>query len=148
MKTVLLVDYDPSSIDSIRRALVRVGVRTVLATDGEAGEREFHRTLPDLTLVQDVIPKKRGIELCRDIKRSLPGPEHPVILIAFAQNGTRAKVIEARCDDWIAKPFNEGALLDKVRKFLPELIVAGASHWCSARHPPGSRGQATRRRPS
>ena len=59
-KTVLRVDYDPLRIDAIRRSLATLGVHTVLATDGEAGEREFHRASPDLTLVRDVIPKKAG----------------------------------------------------------------------------------------
>ena len=63
-KTVLLVDYDPRSIDAIRRSLSTLHVQIVLAMDGEAGEREYHRTQPDLTLVQEIIPRKRGIDLC------------------------------------------------------------------------------------
>ena len=127
MKTVLLVDYDPSSIDAIRRSLAVLGVRMVLATDGDAGEREFHRILPDLTLVQDVIPKKRGIDLCRDLKNSLPGAHRPVVLLTSAQNGARSRVLAAGCDDWILKPFDEETLLAKVRKFLPGLSAFDAS---------------------
>jgi two-component system phosphate regulon response regulator PhoB len=120
-KTVLLVDYDPASIDAIRRSLATLGVHVMLATDAEAGEREFHRALPDLTLIQDVIPKKRGIDLCRDLKNSLPGAHRPVVLLIFTRPGGRSPRLASRCDDWIAKPFDEATLLATVRKFFPEL---------------------------
>jgi DNA-binding response OmpR family regulator len=120
-KTVLLVDYDPKSIDAIRRSLASVGLRIVLATDGEAGEREFHRVRPDLTLIQDVIPKKLGIELCRDLKDSPSGAGRAVVLLVFVKNGGKHRVLSSRCDDWIEKPFDEPTLLSTVRKFLPGL---------------------------
>jgi DNA-binding response OmpR family regulator len=124
MKTVLLVDYDPRSIDGIRRALATLGVRMVLATDGEAAEREFHRERPDLTIVQEVIPRRRGIDLCRALTaRRLEGG-HPVILIARARDGTRARMLASRCDGLIEKPFDEATLLAKVREFLPGLSPA------------------------
>lgn len=126
-KTVLLVDYDPRSIDAIRRSLAKLGVRTVLATDGEAGEREFHRARPDLTLVQDIIPKKRGVELCHDLKGSASGAHHPIVLLVYGRNGGRRHLLRSRCDDWIVKPFDEETLLATVRRFLPDLTPCTAS---------------------
>jgi len=127
-KTVLLVDYDPRSIDAIRRFLAPLGVRTLLATDGDAGERVFHRVGPDLTFVQDVIPRKRGIELCRDLKTSPFGAGRPIVLLADLRGGGRGRILASRCDDWIEKPFDEHALLAKVRKFLPGLFPLAASN--------------------
>jgi two-component system response regulator MprA len=125
-KTILLVDYDPRSIDAIRRSLATLRVQTVLATDGEAGEREYHRVRPDLTLVQEIIPKKRGIELCRDLKSSARGAYHPVVLLACARGGGRSRLLASRCDDVIEKPFDEQTLIDTVRKFLPDLTPSAA----------------------
>jgi DNA-binding response OmpR family regulator len=122
-KTVLLVDYDPRSIDRIRRFLEPLGVRTVLATDGHAAEREFHRVLPDLTLVQDLIPKKRGSQVCRDLKESLQGSHRPILLLACLRNGNRTAVRTSGCDDWIETPFDAPTLLTKVRRFLPDLPI-------------------------
>lgn len=126
-KTVLLVDYDPRSIDSIRRSLATVGLRTLLATDGEAGEREFHRIRPDLTLIQDVLPRKRGIELCRDLKNSSAGADRAVVLLAFVKNGGKHRLLTSRCDGWIEKPFDEPTLLSTVRRFLPGLAPFAVS---------------------
>ena len=125
-KTVLLVDYDPRSIDAIRRSLATLRIQTVLATDGEAGEREYHRMRPDLTLVQEIIPRKRGIDLCRDLKNSASGAGHPVVLLALVRNGGRSRILASRCDDLLEKPFDEETLLAKVRKFLPDLTPTAA----------------------
>src|SRR5262245_35580393 len=126
-KTILLVDYDPASIDKIRRSLATLGVRIVLATDGLAGEREFFRMVPDLTLIQEVIPKKRGIDLCRDLKSSPSGARRPVLLLVSRQ-GVRSARMSSGCDDCIEKPFDEAILLAKVRRFLPELPSPGTRY--------------------
>ena len=125
-KTVLLVDYDPRSIDAIRRSLTGMGVRILLATDGEVGEREFHRARPDLTLVQDVLPKKLGIDLCRDLKSSPSGHDGPVILLVHVRHGGRHRVLSSGCDEWIEKPFDEPTLLAAVRRFLPGPVPSSA----------------------
>jgi DNA-binding response OmpR family regulator len=125
-RTVLLVDYDPRSIDAIRRCLATLQVQTLLATDGESGEREFHRVRPDLTLVQDVLPKKRGVDLCHDLKSSAFGAHSPVLLLACVQPGARYRLFTSRCDDVIEKPFDEATLIAKVRKFLPDLNWSAA----------------------
>jgi two-component system, OmpR family, response regulator MprA len=125
-KIILLVDYDPRSIDAIRRSLSTLHVQTVLAMDGEAAEREYHRMQPDLTLVQEIIPKKRGIDLCRDLKNSACGAQHPVVLLAFARSGGRSRRLASRCDDLLEKPFDEATLLAKVRKFLPDVTSSAA----------------------
>jgi DNA-binding response OmpR family regulator len=117
-KTVLLVDYEPRSIDRIRSALTGLGISMVLSTDGWSAEAEFHRTLPDLTLVQDVLPKRAGYQLCRDLKSSPLGARRRVILLARAHSGNRHRVISSGCDDWIPKPFDEPTLIAMVKRHL------------------------------
>lgn len=117
-KTVLLVDYEPRSIDRIRTALSGLGVTIVLATDGPAAEREFDRTLPDLTLVQDVIPKKAGADVCKALKQTPFGARRPVVLLARAHSGNRNRVVNSGADDWISEPYEDRTLLAKVRQLL------------------------------
>jgi CheY-like chemotaxis protein len=117
-KTVLLVDYEPRSIDRIRAALSGLGVSVVLSTDGWGAEAEFNRTLPDVTLVQDVLPKKTGYQLCRDLKSSPMGSRRRVILIARAHAGNRDQVLSSGCDEWISKPYDDPTLVAAIRKHL------------------------------
>ena len=117
-KTVLLVDYEPRSIDRIRSILRGLGVTVVLSTDGWAAESEFQRTLPDLTIVQDILPKTTGYELCRQLKATPLGTRRRVLLLAHSHNGNRHRVLGSGCDDWVSKPFDDPTLLDAVRKHL------------------------------
>ena len=119
-KTVLLVDYEPRSIDRIRAALKGIGVSMVLATDGWSAEAEFQRTVPDLTLVQDVLPKRTGYQLCRDLKSTPLGARRRVLLLARAHSGNRHRVLNSGCDEWIAKPFDEPTLIAAVKKHLAD----------------------------
>jgi len=119
-KTVLLVDYDPRSIDRIRTALSGLGVSVVLSTDGWSAEAEFRRSLPDVTLVQDVIPKRTGYQLCRDLKSTPLGERRRVLLLARAHNGNLHRVLTSGCDEWIAKPFDEPTLIAAVKKHLAD----------------------------
>ena len=119
-KTVLLVDYEPRSIDRIRAALTGLGVSMVLSTDGWSAAAEFERTLPDLTLVQDVLPKRTGYQLCRDLKSTELGARRRVLLLARAHNGNRHRVLNSGCDEWIPKPFDEPTLIAVVKKHLSD----------------------------
>jgi len=118
-KTVLLVDYDPRSFARIRTELAKLGLRIVLAHDGKAAEKEFQRELPDLTLVQDLLPGKLGYQVCCDLKETPAGAQSPILLLGRLRNGGRYKVSASRCDDWIETPVDEKSLRDKVLKYLP-----------------------------
>jgi two-component system, cell cycle response regulator DivK len=126
VKTVLLVDYDPQRIDAVRRVLASAGVRVLLATDAEAGRRVFNRILPDLTLIQDLIPITRGYRLCSELKRSAHGAGSPIVLFAFVRNGGRRRVLASGCDAWIENPFEEAVLVEAVARLLPDLSLAAA----------------------
>jgi len=115
---VLLLDYEPRSIARIRGLLQTLGVQVILATDGPTGIREFERSRPDLTLVQDLLPKKHGFDVCRELKATPLGKERPIVLLAFVRPGKWRAVRSSGCDDCIEKPFDDLTLLNKVQRFL------------------------------
>jgi DNA-binding response OmpR family regulator len=82
------------------------------------GRREFFRAMPDLVIIEDLLPKTRGYELCRDLKMSMYGAYRPILLIG-ARNGGRHRVITSRCDDYLERPCDDAMLLAKVSKLLP-----------------------------
>jgi len=97
-----------------------------LATDGDTAEKEFLRELPDLTLVQDLLPGKLGYQVCSDLKETVAGAQSPILLMARVRNGGRYKVAASRCDDWIETPVDEKSLREKVLKFLPGINPSAA----------------------
>ncbi len=117
MSTVLLVDYDPRSVERIRRPLTRQGIHIVLACCGKSGLEEYRRGRPDLTLVQDLIPSLHGFDVCREIKRSEGGKSHPVVLLCGSSN--HSTLLDTGCDAYIRKPFDDAQLLEVVNRLLP-----------------------------
>ena len=66
--TILLIDYEPRSIERFRDPLIAAGYAVEIATDGVSGIEAFHRLSPDMVLVEAMIPKKHGFEVCQELK--------------------------------------------------------------------------------
>ncbi len=111
--TVLLVDYDPRNIAKTRSWLQNAGLEVRLARDGEAAIHAFRAWRPDLVVLQDLLPKLHGFEVCRAIKAI--AADAPVVLIAHAPRGRRYAVLDTGCDAFVQKPVRESDLLDAIR---------------------------------
>jgi CheY-like chemotaxis protein len=126
-RTVLLIDYSPRSISRIRTLLQTTGYRIIVAHDAAEGMEEFRNATPELTLIQDLLPKGHGYEVCREMKDSEHGHRSPVILLTAPRSGGRRhELLQTRCDDFVEKPFSDEALLTAVRKILPAEVVSAA----------------------
>ncbi|MBZ5639888.1 MAG: response regulator [Acidobacteriia bacterium] len=117
--TVLLIDYDPCSICRIRGLLSSLGIQPIVARDGVAGIAAFKRYLPDLTLIQDLVPRKHGFEVCKELKATEDGRRSAILLLADVRNGRRYAALATGCDDFVSKPINGRILVAKIRKLLP-----------------------------
>jgi TonB family protein len=67
MKKILVIDYDQSSLASLQGILVKEGFQVVTASDGQAGWDKFNKESPDLVLMEAMLPKVHGFELCQRI---------------------------------------------------------------------------------
>lgn len=123
-RTVLLIDYDPRSIGYIRPVLQSIGLDVQLARDGRLGIEKFHALHPDLVLVQDMVPKMHGFDVCREIKGTDWGQVTPVILLATLTNGRRREIPDTKSDACIEKPVRKKELIDQIYALLPDLIPA------------------------
>lgn len=115
-KTVLLIDYDPRSFARIRDLLDASGYRTVVAQDGLTGIEEFERLEPDVTLIQDLLPKRHGFDVCRDLKSTERGRRACVLVITSPHRGLRHQLFQTGCDAHLEKPFADEALIEAVGK--------------------------------
>jgi len=67
MKKILVIDYDQSALASLQGILIKEGYQVVTAGDGQAGWEKFNRESPDLVLMEAMLPKVHGFELCQRI---------------------------------------------------------------------------------
>lgn len=120
--TVLLVDYDPRNIAKVRSWLTAAGLEVRLALDGEAALQAFRENRPTLVLLHDLLPKRHGFEVCREIKKI--AEDAPVVLMADGRNGRRYEVLDTGCDEFVQKPVAETDLIAAVR---PHVAIVEAT---------------------
>ena len=119
--TILLIDYEPRSIERFRQPLTGAGYRVEIATDGIAGVEAFTRLSPDMVLVEAMIPKKHGFEVCQELKRTPHGRRTPIIITTGVYKGRKYRTQALHiygCDEYIEKPIAAEQLLAIVERFL------------------------------
>jgi CheY-like chemotaxis protein len=128
-KRILLVD-DSETVLAMEQMILGQGeFDLVVAHDGDEAVATARALLPDLILMDIVMPKMNGLAACRELKQSATTSSIPIIIVT-----TRGEpeVIEAAyasgCSDFITKPMNGSELLAKVRDLLgtPQTAVPGA----------------------
>jgi putative two-component system response regulator len=117
--TVLVVDDMESNIRLFARLLSRDGYRVLTAADGADALAVVHREHPDLILMDVMMPKLDGFEVCRLLKQAPSTRLVPVVLVTALQDSQdRIRGLEVGADDFISKPVNAAELTARVRSLL------------------------------
>ena len=118
-KKILIADDDPSVAECLDILLGLCGYEVLVAFDGQEAVKQARRVVPDLILLDMVMPKLNGFDACKIIKQD-PALRHiPVIaLTSLSQMGDIEKAFTAGADDYQHKPFDNAHLMEKVEKFL------------------------------
>ena len=116
MVRVLVVEDDPGIADFIRRGLVYQDYEVDVASDGEEGLTIARDNPPDLVLLDLMIPKIDGVEVCRRLRA---GSDVPIIILTARDSVTdKISGLDAGADDYVTKPFAFDELLARVRAAL------------------------------
>ena len=116
-KTVLIVEDEKNIVDIIRFNLQRTGYNTLEAYDGEAGLAMAREKKPDLILLDVMMPKMMGFDVCRALRAE--GDNVPVIILtAREEEEDKILGLEIGADDYITKPFNPLELVARVKTQL------------------------------
>ena len=116
-KTVLIVEDEKNIVDIIRFNLQRTGYNTLEAYDGEAGLAMAREKKPDLILLDVMMPKMMGFDVCRALRAE--GDNVPVIILtAREEEEDKILGLEIGADDYITKPFSMRELLARVKDAL------------------------------
>ncbi len=119
--TVLIIDYEPKSIETTRFALEMAGFLVEVAEDGIAGLEAFDRIKPDLVLIEAMLPKKHGFEVCQEIKKSNYGKNVPVVITTGVYRGRKYRTQALHIygsDEYLEKPVPEEKLVSLCKDFL------------------------------
>ena len=117
-KTILIVEDEPRNMKLLRDLLQRFGYETIEAFDGEQGVKLSGEKMPNLILMDIMMPKMDGLEATRIIKANTKTKHIPIIaLTSYAMKGDREKAIEAGCDGYIAKPIDIKEVLKTIETY-------------------------------
>jgi class 3 adenylate cyclase len=116
---ILIVDDTPANVHILQARLAANGYDIVTATDGEAALAAVRDTQPDLVLLDVMMPKLDGLEVCRRLRADASLPFIPIILIT-AKSDPRDIVagLEAGGDEYLTKPVDQAALVARVKSML------------------------------
>ena len=116
---ILVVDDNPVNVDILRTRLDSHGYRTIAAADGEAALAAAHTHHPDLILLDVMMPKLDGIEVCRRLRADPTFPFTPIVMVtARGETQDVIAALEAGADEYLAKPVDQGALVARVKSML------------------------------
>ena len=113
-KTVLIVEDEKSIVDILRFNLEKEGYATLTAYDGEAGLELAMSGNPDIILLDVMLPKMIGFDVCRTLREK--GNNVPVIILtAREEEGDKVLGLEIGADDYITKPFSMRELMARIK---------------------------------
>jgi DNA-binding response OmpR family regulator len=124
MRRILVVDDEPELREQVKARLEHMGYAVLTASDGEEAIAVARREKPDLILLDVLMPKLNGYQVCRELKSHPETQATPVLMLtAKAQEGDRFWGQKTGADDYITKPFTMGILVQKVQQYLGERDV-------------------------
>ena len=119
MKRVLLIEDDRDIVELVRYNLEREGFQVAAANDGATGLVQVRKSPPDMLLLDLMLPKLSGLEICRDIRRDQALNRLPILMLtARGEEADRVVGLEMGADDYVTKPFSPRELVARVKALL------------------------------
>lgn len=124
-KTILVVDDEKPIADILQFNLIKEGYKVICAYDGDEALEKVEEEQPDLMLLDIMLPKRDGMEVCREVRKKY---DFPIIMLT-AKGSEIDKVLglEMGADDYVTKPFSTRELIARVKANMRRLQVAPPS---------------------
>ena len=116
---ILLVDDNQQNLELMQAYLESLPCRLTTARDGLEAIDAIHREKPDLILLDVMMPKMSGFEVCQKLKGNPATRDIVIIMVtALHEVSDRERAVECGCDDFVSKPVNKVELLARVKGLL------------------------------
>jgi two-component system, OmpR family, alkaline phosphatase synthesis response regulator PhoP len=117
--TILVVDDNVQNLELIQAYLEELEVNTVAAYDGQEAMDCVRKQSPDLILLDVMMPKMSGFEVCKRLKKDPKTSDIPIIMVtALNELGDIERGIDSGTDDFLTKPVNKWELITRVKTML------------------------------
>ena len=119
MKRILIIEDDRDIVELVRYNLANEGFQVSAAYDGVTGLNTLKKTPPDLLLLDLMLPKLSGLDICREVRRDDSLNRLPILMLtARGEEADRVVGLEMGADDYVTKPFSPRELLARVKALL------------------------------
>ena len=119
MKHVLVVEDEPDAAELIEFHLQESGYKVTIAEDGNQALKKVHKLMPDLVILDLMIPEVAGVDVCKFIRKD-PSTQSIPIIMCTAKTGEIDKILglELGADDYVTKPFSPRELILRVKNLI------------------------------
>ena len=118
-RSVLVVDDEPNIVLSLEFLLRQVGYTVLVARDGEAALTAIAEHRPGLVLLDVMMPKRDGYDVCQTVRANPDWADIRIIMLtAKGREVEREKGLALGADEYVTKPFSTRDVVEKVRSFL------------------------------
>ncbi len=123
-KYVLIVDDDPDLVETVAMMLESKGFEVGKAYDGIEGEEAIKKRRPDVVVLDVMMPRKNGYELCKELKSNKWTSDIPVILLTAVGEAvpttsySHAEGMATEAEDFIPKPVDAATLVEAVQRLV------------------------------
>jgi DNA-binding response OmpR family regulator len=123
-KYVLIVDDDPDIVETVGMMLESKGYEVGKAYDGIEGQESINDRLPDLLVLDIMMPRKNGYVLCAELKKKVETKDIPIILLTAVGESmptttlSHGDAMATEADDYIPKPVDSQVLVDAIERLL------------------------------
>jgi DNA-binding response OmpR family regulator len=118
---ILLVDDEPSIVKMVGKRLEVEGFEVSIAMDGQEGLKKAQTETPDLMILDLMLPKLNGYEVCTMLKQDARFQKIPIVMFsAKAQDKDEKLGKECGADAYVRKPFKAQELIDQIKTLVPQ----------------------------
>ncbi len=116
---IFIIDDNPANLKVLSQLLEISGYKVLIAMDGTSGIQRINKALPDIILLDIMMPGIDGFETCRQIKESPTTRDIPIIFMtALASTGDKVKGLSLGAVDYITKPFQQEEVISRIELHL------------------------------